>query len=98
MRLEGKTALITGAGSGMGRVAAVLFAKEGAKVAAWDVADATPFVDELKSAGAPDAFAAKVNVADAASVAEAVAEVIATLMRDEERTLDGQNIIVRQQI
>jgi NAD(P)-dependent dehydrogenase (short-subunit alcohol dehydrogenase family) len=28
----------------------------------------------------------------------AVAEVIATLMRDEERTLDGQNIIVRQQI
>lgn len=27
----------------------------------------------------------------------AVAEVIATLMRDEERTLDGQNIIVRQQ-
>jgi len=28
----------------------------------------------------------------------AVAEVIATLMRDEERTLDGQNIIVRQQL
>ncbi len=28
----------------------------------------------------------------------AVAEVIATLMRDDERTLDGQNIIVRQQI
>jgi 3-oxoacyl-[acyl-carrier protein] reductase len=27
-----------------------------------------------------------------------VAEVIASLMRDEERTLDGQNIIVRQQI
>ena len=27
----------------------------------------------------------------------AVAEVIATLMRDDERTLDGQNIIVRQQ-
>jgi NAD(P)-dependent dehydrogenase (short-subunit alcohol dehydrogenase family) len=28
----------------------------------------------------------------------AVADVIATLMRDEERTLDGQNIVVRQQI
>ena len=27
----------------------------------------------------------------------AVADVIAALMRDEERTLDGQNIIVRQQ-
>ena len=38
MRLEGKTALITGAGSGMGRVASVLFAKEGANVIATDVA------------------------------------------------------------
>jgi NAD(P)-dependent dehydrogenase (short-subunit alcohol dehydrogenase family) len=38
MRLEGKTALITGAGSGMGRVASVLFAKEGANVIATDIA------------------------------------------------------------
>ncbi|MBI5289052.1 MAG: glucose 1-dehydrogenase [Chloroflexi bacterium] len=37
MRLEGKTALITGAGSGMGRVAAVMFAKEGANVIATDI-------------------------------------------------------------
>jgi NAD(P)-dependent dehydrogenase (short-subunit alcohol dehydrogenase family) len=37
MRLEGKTALITGAGSGMGRVAAILFAREGANVIATDV-------------------------------------------------------------
>jgi NAD(P)-dependent dehydrogenase (short-subunit alcohol dehydrogenase family) len=37
MRLEGKTALITGAGSGMGRVAAVLFAREGANVIATDI-------------------------------------------------------------
>src|SRR5262245_55239334 len=37
MRLAGKTALITGAGSGMGRVACVLFAKEGANVIATDV-------------------------------------------------------------
>ena len=37
MRLEGKTALITGAGSGMGRVASVLFAKEGANVVATDI-------------------------------------------------------------
>ncbi len=37
MRLEGKVALITGAGSGMGRLACELFAKEGAAVVATDV-------------------------------------------------------------
>lgn len=39
MRLAGKTALITGAGSGMGRVASVMFAKEGANIIATDVND-----------------------------------------------------------
>jgi NAD(P)-dependent dehydrogenase (short-subunit alcohol dehydrogenase family) len=37
MKLANKIALITGAGSGMGRVAALLFAKEGAKIAAIDI-------------------------------------------------------------
>jgi NAD(P)-dependent dehydrogenase (short-subunit alcohol dehydrogenase family) len=37
MRLKGKTALITGAGSGMGRVATALFAGEGANVIATDI-------------------------------------------------------------
>jgi len=37
MRLAGKTALITGAGSGMGRVASVMFAREGASIIATDV-------------------------------------------------------------
>jgi len=37
MKLANKIALITGAGSGMGRVASLLFAKEGAKIAAIDI-------------------------------------------------------------
>lgn len=37
MRLKDKTALITGAGQGQGRAAAVLFAKEGARVVVGDI-------------------------------------------------------------
>lgn len=40
MRLAGKTALITGAGSGMGRVATALFVREGANVIATDLSQA----------------------------------------------------------
>ena len=39
MRLEGKVALITGGGSGMGKVASELFAAEGANVVLTDVND-----------------------------------------------------------
>jgi NAD(P)-dependent dehydrogenase (short-subunit alcohol dehydrogenase family) len=39
MRLEGKVALITGGGSGMGKVASELFAREGANVMLTDVND-----------------------------------------------------------
>ena len=35
--LEGKVAVITGAGSGMGRAAAEVFVREGAKVLAADI-------------------------------------------------------------
>lgn len=36
-RLDGKVAIITGAGSGMGRTAAMMFAKEGAKIVVADI-------------------------------------------------------------
>jgi NAD(P)-dependent dehydrogenase (short-subunit alcohol dehydrogenase family) len=56
MRLENKTALITGAGSGIGREAALLFSSEGAAIVAVDVNEAggkeTVAMIEAKSARA----------------------------------------------
>src|SRR5258705_2380600 len=40
MRLKGKRAIVTGAGSGIGRASAILFAAEGAQVLAVDLAEA----------------------------------------------------------
>jgi NAD(P)-dependent dehydrogenase (short-subunit alcohol dehydrogenase family) len=53
MRLENKVALITGAGSGIGRETALLFAQEGARIVAVDVNDAAGenVVAEIQSAG-----------------------------------------------
>jgi NAD(P)-dependent dehydrogenase (short-subunit alcohol dehydrogenase family) len=66
-RLDGKVAVITGAGGGMGREAALLFCEEGAQVCVADVdADAA----EKTAAEAGDAFAIRVDVADSDSVRE----------------------------
>jgi NAD(P)-dependent dehydrogenase (short-subunit alcohol dehydrogenase family) len=73
-RLEGKVALITGAGSGMGRCAAELFAREGAKVVVADYADdaGRATVDAITAAGGDAAFvrADVSNAADCAAMVE----------------------------
>lgn len=52
-RLEGKTAIVTGGGSGMGRAMAILFAEEGAQVVVTDIDEAAgrAVVDEIRGAG-----------------------------------------------
>jgi len=64
-RLDGKVAVITGAGGGMGREAALLFCDEGAQVC---VADVDGDAAEKTASDARDAFAVQVDVADADSV------------------------------
>ena len=64
MRLKDKVALITGAGRGIGREAALLFAQEGAKVAVCDVIDEGQQVaDEINSKGG-EALFVKADVTD----------------------------------
>src|ERR1044072_3867289 len=48
-RLEGKSVIITGAGSGIGRAASRLFAKEGAKLIAVDRSDSVQEAPKLVS-------------------------------------------------
>ncbi len=66
-RLEGKVALITGAGSGMGRAAAELFAGEGARIVVTDVVDdgGNATVAAVRAAGG-DATYVRADVSKAA--------------------------------
>ena len=64
-RLEGKVCVITGAGGGMGREAALLFSSEGARVC---VADIDGDAAQATATEVRDAFAIEVDVADDASV------------------------------
>jgi NAD(P)-dependent dehydrogenase (short-subunit alcohol dehydrogenase family) len=64
-RLDGKVCVITGAGGGMGRDAAILFSEEGAKVCAADI-DLDAVQDTVTHC--KDAFAHQVDVADEQSV------------------------------
>ncbi len=69
MRLAGKVSVITGAGSGIGRAAAVLFAREGAKLVAADVRRkaAEETAQMIHDAGG-SAIAVEADVTDAGAV------------------------------
>ena len=75
MRLEGRTALVTGASSGIGRAVATRFAAEGARIALLDKSDEAALeaaADEVREAGR-GAFAAVVDVSEPAAVDAVVA-------------------------
>lgn len=71
--LAGKTAVVTGAGSGIGRASAQRFAEEGASVVIADVVEETGHetVDLIEDAGG-DATFVEVDVSDATSVEQMV--------------------------
>ena len=76
-RLQGKTALITGAGSGIGRAVAILFASEGAKVAVNDVSEkGGEETVRLIKMGKGEAIFYKADVTKHAEVKAMVAQVL----------------------
>ncbi|HEY0789206.1 MAG TPA: 3-oxoacyl-ACP reductase FabG [Thermoanaerobaculia bacterium] len=78
--LRDKVVIVTGAAAGIGRTTALHFAREGAKVASWDVTDkdADAITGELLAAGAAAAKFQRVDVTQKDSVERALAEIVSS--------------------
>jgi NAD(P)-dependent dehydrogenase (short-subunit alcohol dehydrogenase family) len=86
MRLQDKVALITGAGSGIGRETALLFAREGARVVAVDIREDTAAETvEMISAEGGEASPVQADVAQAADCAN--------MVRHAEETFGGLHVL-----
>jgi NAD(P)-dependent dehydrogenase (short-subunit alcohol dehydrogenase family) len=82
MRLDGKVTIITGGGSGMGRTAAEMFAKEGARVVVADYSEASgeAAVAAVRAAGGQATFV-KADVSNEADARGMVQHAVATYGR-----------------
>ncbi|MFO0829092.1 MAG: 3-hydroxybutyrate dehydrogenase [Phycisphaerales bacterium] len=79
MKLQGKSAIVTGAASGIGKAIAMTFAREGGHVAIADVngAAAAEVAAEIRRRGG-NAMSIAMDVSSEDSVARGVAEIVAT--------------------
>ena len=73
MKLEGRVAIVTGGGSGIGAATAALFAAEGARVAVVDVDAASA---DAVAAALPDAMSASADVTESSEIDAVVAHVV----------------------
>jgi 3-oxoacyl-[acyl-carrier protein] reductase len=75
--LKQKAVIVTGAAAGIGRATALRFAREGARVACWDISanDATALLEEIARLGGEGIFR-RVDVTQSSSIEPAVADVV----------------------
>jgi NAD(P)-dependent dehydrogenase (short-subunit alcohol dehydrogenase family) len=77
--IDGKVALVTGGGSGIGRAAALRFAREGAKVAVADISENDTAKEIVKAGG--EAISLRCDVSNADQVKQAVEQTAAKFGR-----------------